>query len=93
MICLLNKSGLKKLSKKKLIEEFLKRQDELILSEKEKEALEKELRKYKNLNTPPSAHPHLKPAFSNPSLIPPTPAKRSIVLKPCFVFFVTTFSG
>jgi len=26
--------------------------------------LEKELRKYKNHNTPPSAHPHLKPAFS-----------------------------
>src|SRR3989339_1947087 len=64
MICLLNKSGLKKLSKKKLIEEFLKRQDELILSEKEKEALEKELRKYKNSNTPPSANQHLKPAFS-----------------------------
>jgi transposase len=27
---------------------------------KEKEALERELRKYKNPNTPPSAHPHLK---------------------------------
>ena len=31
----------------------------------EKEALEKELRKYKNSNTPPSAHPHLKPIFAS----------------------------
>ena len=29
-----------------------------------KEALEKELRKYKNPNTPPSANQHLKPAYS-----------------------------
>jgi len=30
---------------------------------KEKEKLERELKKYKNSNTPPSAHPHLKPAI------------------------------
>jgi len=86
MICLLNKSGLKKLSKKKLIEEFLKRQDELILSEKEKEALEKELRKYKNSNTPPSANQHLKPAFSKAVEVKPhrrgAPAGHSGTNKP-----------
>lgn len=53
----MNKNNLEKLSKEKLIEEFLKRQDELI-------KLEKELRKYKNPNTPPSANQHLKPSFS-----------------------------
>ena len=60
----MNKKGLEKLSREKLIEEFLKKQDELVRLDKEKEALEKELRKYKNSNTPPSANPHLKPAFS-----------------------------
>ncbi len=64
MIYLMNKNHLEKLSKEKLIKEFLKKQDELIKLDKEKEALEKELRKYKNPNTPPSAHPHLKPAYS-----------------------------
>lgn len=44
--------------------------DEIIWREKELEHLRKELRKYKNPNTPPSAHPHLKP-FS------PTPPKRN----------------
>lgn len=53
----MDKKELKKLSKEKLIEEFLKRQDELI-------KLDKELRKYKNPNTPPSANQHLKPAYS-----------------------------
>ena len=57
MIYLMDKKSLEKLSKEKLIEEFLKRQDEHI-------KLEKELRKYKNPNTPPSANQHLKPAFS-----------------------------
>ena len=52
----MDKKSLEKLSKEKLIEEFLKRQDEHI-------KLEKELRKYKNPNTPPSANKNLKLAF------------------------------
>lgn len=64
MIHLAYKNDLEKLSKEKLIEEFLKKQDELIKLDREKEALEKELRKYKNPNTPPSANQHLKPAYS-----------------------------
>jgi hypothetical protein len=60
----MNKNTLEKMSKDKLIEEFLKKQDELIRLDKEKEALEKELRKYKNPNTPPSANQHLKPSYS-----------------------------
>lgn len=56
------------MSLRKELEEALLRNAELEkkvkVLEKEKEALEKELRKYKNSNTPPSAHPHLKPAFS-----------------------------
>ncbi len=36
-------------------------EQELTKVKEEKEALEKELRKYKNPNTPPSAHPFLKP--------------------------------
>ncbi len=47
-------NGLKDKSKKELIKEYI----ELL---KEKERLEKELKKYKNPNTPSSAHPHLKP--------------------------------
>lgn len=46
--------GLKDKSKKEIIKEYI----ELL---KEKERLEKELKKYKNSNTPSSAHPHLKP--------------------------------
>src|SRR3989338_5838171 len=64
MIRLAHKNYLKKLSKERLIDEFLKKQDELVKLDKEKEALEKELRKYKNPNTPPSANQHLKPAYS-----------------------------
>lgn len=48
-------------SKKELIKDYidlLKEKDRL---EAEKEKIEKELRKYKNPNTPPSAHPFLKP--------------------------------
>jgi len=45
--------GLKDKSKKELIKEYI----ELL---KEKDRLEKELKKYKNPNTPPSAHPFLK---------------------------------
>jgi len=47
-------NGLKDKSKKELIKEYI----ELL---KEKEKLEKELKKYKNSNTPHSAHPHIKP--------------------------------
>src|SRR3989344_2491123 len=43
---------------RKQLEQALQRNAEL---EKKVKELEKELRKYKNPNTPPSAHPHLKP--------------------------------
>ena len=56
--------SLKEKSKEKIIEEFLELYKENEKIKKEKEALEKELRKYKNPNTPPSANQHLKPAFS-----------------------------
>src|SRR3989338_5589947 len=52
---------LKLLSKDELIRKYLELEEELTKVQKEKEALEKELRKYRNPNTPPSAHPHLKP--------------------------------
>ncbi len=59
------------LSREEIIKKYLelekekdKLEKEIGKVKKEKEALEKELRKYKNPNTPPSAHPHLKPAFS-----------------------------
>ena len=62
--------NLSTISRKELIEKYLDSEKEInTLKEeidrvkKEKEALEKELRKYKNSNTPPSAHPHLKPAI------------------------------
>ena len=47
-------SGLKEKSKKEIIKEYI----ELL---KEKEKLEKELKKYKNPDTPSSTHKHLKP--------------------------------
>lgn len=49
------------LSKNQIIRKYLKLEKENIDLKQEKEALEKELQKYKNPNTPPSAHPHLKP--------------------------------
>jgi len=49
------------LSKDEIIQRYLELEKENTLLKKEKEALEKELRKYKNPNTPPSAHPFLKP--------------------------------
>lgn len=52
------------LSREDIIKKYLELEKENNRLKKEKEALEKELRKYKNPNTPPSAHPHLKPAFS-----------------------------
>jgi len=52
------------LSREEIIQKYLKLEKELDKVKKEKEALEKELRKYKNPNTPPSANQHLKPAYS-----------------------------
>ena len=52
------------LSKDEIIKKYLDLEKELTKVQKEKEALEKELRKYKNSNTPPSANQHLKPAYS-----------------------------
>lgn len=49
------------LSREEIIRKYLEVEKELDKVKKEKEALEKELRKYKNPNTPPSAHPHVKP--------------------------------
>ena len=52
---------LKLLSKDEIIRKYLELEKENAVLKKEKEALEKALRKYKNPNTPPSAHPFLKP--------------------------------
>lgn len=49
------------ISREKIIKKYIELEKENALLQKEKEALEKELRKYKNPNTPSSAHPHLKP--------------------------------
>ncbi len=65
---------LKSLSKDEIIRKYLEIEKENATLKKEKEALEKELRKYKNSNTPPSAHPHLKPAYSK--IIDVKPHKR-----------------
>lgn len=63
---------------KKELEKALKKIEELekalIQEREEKEALEKELHKYKNSNTPPSAHPHLKPTI--PKIVDIKPHKR-----------------
>jgi hypothetical protein len=53
------------LSKDEIIRRFLELEKENEELKKQKEALEKELRKYKNPNTPSSAHPHLKPAIKS----------------------------
>ena len=52
------RSDYKKKSKNEIIDEFF---EEVEKRDKEIERLKKELRKYKNPNTPSSAHPHLKP--------------------------------
>ncbi len=52
------------LSREEIIRKYLELEKELNKVKKEKETLEKELRKYKNPNTPPSANQHLKPAAS-----------------------------
>ena len=57
---------LQTLSREEIIQEYLELEKENEKLKKQKEALEKELRKYKNSNTPPSANPHLKPSsFKN----------------------------
>jgi len=48
------------LSKDEIIQKYEELEKENALLKKEKEALEQELRKYKNSNTPPSANQHLK---------------------------------
>ena len=53
---------LQTLSKDEIIKKYLELEKENEKLKKAKEALEKELRKYKNPNTPSSAHPFLKPA-------------------------------
>lgn len=53
------KINLKDLSKDELIDLILKNEKRLEKKDKEIESLKKELRKYKNENTPPSAHKHL----------------------------------
>lgn len=55
---------LQTLSREEIIQKYLELEKENDKLKKEKEALEKELRKYKNPNTPPSANQHLKPAAS-----------------------------
>ena len=52
---------LQMLSKEEVIKKYLELEKEIDELRKQKEALEKELRKYKNSNTPSSANPHLKP--------------------------------
>ncbi len=52
------------LSREEIIRKYRELERELDRVRKEKEALEKELRKYKNPNTPPSANQHLKPVYS-----------------------------
>ena len=59
---------LKLLSKDEIIRKYLELEKDLEKVKREKEALEKELRKYKNPNTPSSAHPHIKPCVK-PSAI------------------------
>ena len=62
---------LQTLSKNAIIRKYLelekeieKRDEKIEKRDKEIEHLKKELHKYKNSNTPPSAHPHLKPNVS-----------------------------
>ena len=61
---LCEKQDLKNKSKNKLVDELYDSLVEIDKLKNDKEALEKELRKYKNSNTPPSANQHLKPAYS-----------------------------
>src|SRR3989344_852531 len=56
--------SMEELSKEEIIKRYYRLEKELQKLKQDKEALEKELRKYKNPNTPPSANQHLKPSFS-----------------------------
>src|SRR3989339_2179327 len=56
---------LQMLSKDEIIKKYLELEKENEELRKQKEALEKELRKYKNANTPPSAYSHLKPSVAS----------------------------
>lgn len=55
----------KKRSKDEILDELEEALNDIEFLKKEKEALEKELRKYKNSNTPPSANQHLKSSIVN----------------------------
>lgn len=55
---------LQTLSKNSIIRKYLELEKEIEQRDKEIERLKKELHKYKNSNTPPSAHPHLKSVIS-----------------------------
>lgn len=63
--CTFRKMMIQTLSREEIIQKYLKLEKELDRVKKEKEALEKELHKYKNPNTPSSAHPHLKPVAAS----------------------------
>jgi len=52
-------------SKDDILDELEDTLNELERAKQEKKALEKELRKYKNSNTPPSAYSHLKPSVAS----------------------------
>ena len=56
--------SMEELSKEEIIKKYYRLEKENQKLKQDKEALKKELRKYKNPNTPPSANQHLKPAFS-----------------------------
>jgi cell division septum initiation protein DivIVA len=60
MICVA-KQDLKKKPKDRLVDDLYDSLVEIEKLKEEKKRLEKELKKYKNSNTPPSAHAHLKP--------------------------------
>lgn len=55
---------MEELSKKEIIKRYYQLEKEIKKLKQDKEAIEKELRKYKNPNTPPSANQHLKPTSS-----------------------------
>src|SRR3989338_11554443 len=59
--CSRRKMRFQTVSKEEIIRKYLELEKENDKLKKEKEALERELRKYKNPNTPPSAHPFLRP--------------------------------
>lgn len=62
---------LQTLSKNSIIRKYLELEKEIEQRDKEIERLKKELHKYKNSNTPPSAHPHVKPIISKSVVVKP----------------------